>query len=65
MRTASLKFDDKVDGTLWIDQVSIRPDHRVPMRIQTRWVRIQTRWASSFQFSFTLYGAFAAFAHRA
>jgi hypothetical protein len=22
---ASLKFDDKVDGTLWIDQVSIRP----------------------------------------
>jgi hypothetical protein len=25
MRTASLKFDNKVDGTLWIDQVSIRP----------------------------------------
>jgi hypothetical protein len=24
-RTASLKFDNKVDGTLWIDQVSIRP----------------------------------------
>jgi hypothetical protein len=26
MRIASLKFDkSKVDGTLWIDQVSIRP----------------------------------------
>jgi O-antigen ligase/tetratricopeptide (TPR) repeat protein len=24
-RTASLKFDNKVDGTLWIDEVSIRP----------------------------------------